>query len=376
MMDVLFVTNQLDVGGIETNLVRLTAALSERGHRCVTAAAPGRISDEIVAAGGRVVPLRGRVRPGAVARDILTLGRELRANPPDVIHTFSALSNALVQSASRRRRRRPPVVASVMGLDSRPNEAPSAVRRRARFNVAGADLVIVTSPAIDKVLREAGIKASRMVHDTVVGVETSPPPSHDERLAIRAELGVAPKDLLITTIGRLEPRKSHDLFLRAAARIHAAAPRSRFLVVGDGALEYDLRALTADLGIEASVAFLGNRRDVPAILAATDVYVRPGVVEGFVGITVLEAQAVATPVVSFRTDDVQLAIEDGVSGLLAEPGDVESLATKVIELLDDPERCWTVGTAGRRLCVERFGVDNVVDRLLATYEGMAPCAGS
>ena len=69
------------------------------------------------------------------------------------------------------------------------------------------------------------------------------------------------------------------------------------------------------------------------LLSATDVYVKPGVVEGFIGITVLEALGLAKPVVAFETEDVKLALTDGETGLIVPNGDVASLAERILYLL-------------------------------------------
>lgn len=370
-MKILFLTNQLDVGGIETNIVRLTRSLSNRGHACIVGARPGSLSSEVSDAGGRTLALAMRPRPLALARDALALRRALAEEQPDVVHVFSATAAAVAWLPLRTISDRPPVVASVMGLFDEPNESQSSVRRRTKRVIAGADRVVVMAPAIGEVVRSLGLDEAHVIDDTVVGVEAARPVSTDRRRAVRSSLGLDESVPIVTTVGRLEPRKSPELFVEAAATVLRTRPDVVFLVVGDGALEDRVRRHLDELGIARSFRLLGSRRDVEDLMVATDVYVRPGVVEGFIGITVLEAQAVGTPVVSFCTDDVQLAIEDGVSGLLARNGDAGDLADCIGRLLDDRELATEIGRAGRARFHERYELEGVVDRLEALYASLA-----
>ena len=103
------------------------------------------------------------------------------------------------------------------------------------------------------------------------------------------------------------------------------------------------------------------------LLSITDVYVRPGVVDGFVGITVLEAQAMGVPVVSFDTRDVRPAITDSVSGLLAKPGDTGELAEAILRLVEDPGLALTIGESGKEHLMRDFWLNSVVADLTGIY---------
>ena len=162
---------------------------------------------------------------------------------------------------------------------------------------------------------------------------------------MRREFDFPSDALIVSTIGALHPRKSHELFIEAAVTISAAEPRARFLVIGEGELLAELQDLVRRQtnGLDDRLAFTGVRDDIPRLLSATDVYVKPGVVEGFVGITVLEALALGKPVVAFETEDVKLALTDGETGLIVPNGDVASLAEKILYLLEI--RRWAVDSA-------------------------------
>jgi len=376
-MKILFLAKGLNIGGIETNLVLLARELGARGHEVVVASSGGRLLEDVLATGASHVPLRMEPRdPRAVLDDVRTLRRTIAAAPPDIIHVFSHASAVLLWMALRfppSRRFLPsalPVVSSVMGLHRWPEESMWLVRARVYLTSLGARRFIVIAPAIGDIVRRLPIRRSRVVERSVVGL-TLPDRSQlegDVAGAVRTELGVGPGESVIMTIGGLEPRKSHELFLQAAAQVLADRQDVRFFVVGEGSLRSRLQREIEDLGIGSHASLLGERTDLEHLLAVTDVYVRPGVVEGFIGITVLHAQTLGVPVISFETDDVKLAITAGETGLLVPGGDVAALARTMNLLLDDPELSRRIGVAGQRHVEQHFSLPVVVDGLEALYK--------
>jgi glycosyltransferase involved in cell wall biosynthesis len=377
-MRVLLVTNSLGVGGIETNLVRLTRALTTRGHELHVAAAPGELAPDVITAGGTHTELRMSPRhPAALARDVRRVAALVRTARPDVVHVFSAASAAVVQlSRPLWGGAGPPVVASVMGLHAAPGEADLAVRVRVLLTALGSARFVVMAPAIDAVVRSVHVRASKVVHQSVVGVELPEGDVPGDRHRLRRELGIPCDAAVVTTIGRLEPRKSHHLFLQAAADVLRRTDRDvRFLVAGDGAEESRLRSEIERLGVQGQVRLLGHRSDVYPLLRASDVCVRPGVVEGFIGITVLEAQALGVPVISFDTQDVRLAVQHEQTGLLVPGGDVSAMADAVLRLLGDATLAAALGAAGRDHVRRTYGMPAVVDALEKLYAGVVATKG-
>ncbi len=197
-----------------------------------------------------------------------------------------------------------------------------------------------------------------------------PQPEADDRASVRREFGFPPEALVVSTIGALHPRKSHDLFVEAAVRVSAAEPLARFLVIGGGELHSELELLSRARGLDGRLVFTGVRDDIARLLAATDVYVKPGVWEGFIGITVLDALGLGRPVVAFDTEDVKLALSDGETGLIVPNGDVGGLAERVVYLLRHPDVGKRLGEAGQRLVLERFDFGVLAHRLEEFYQGV------
>jgi glycosyltransferase involved in cell wall biosynthesis len=372
-MHIVFATNKLDVGGIEINLVRLTRALTELGHEVTVVSARGTLGPALASAGGvHVHVAMDRRSPAGLRRDVHTVLALLRARPADVVHVFSASSAVVIALARRlarlRRRPFPPVVSAIMGLMSSSQEPASRTYARAWATTFGADVLLTTSPAIDHAARRLPIPRRRIRQADLVGVELGNPCLDEAgRERLRRHLLGDGGTKLVMTAGRLEASKSHDLFVAAAADVVRREAGARFAIVGEGSLRPQLTTQIDELGLTGVVSLLGERSDLDDLLRCTDVYVRPGVVDGLIGITVLEAQAAGVPVVAFNTQDVRVGIVHGVTGWLVEPGDVKGLADVVTRLLHPSDGDREVVAAAHRQIEERFDIAAVARSLVSLY---------
>ena len=158
---------------------------------------------------------------------------------------------------------------------------------------------------------------------------------------VRRSLGAEPRDLLIGTVGRIHPRKDVETFLRAFAAVARAKPEVRGVVVGvaEVPVELDYRrrldALVAELGLTGRIVFAGARRDMPAVMAALDVFVLSSRHEGF-GRVVAEAMAASRPMVVTDEGALPELVADGRYGLVAQPGNPADFAVKLTRLVADP----------------------------------------
>jgi glycosyltransferase involved in cell wall biosynthesis len=145
---------------------------------------------------------------------------------------------------------------------------------------------------------------------------------------------------IVGIVGRLEPWKGQEVFLRAAACLAEAHPQARFAVVGgailgsEGSYPDDLRRLAVSLGLSDRVHFTGHQADVYPWYDALDVVVHASFDEPF-GLVLVEAMALGKPLVATAAGGPLEIVEDGVSGLLIPPGDPERLAQAVDPVLRD-----------------------------------------
>jgi glycosyltransferase involved in cell wall biosynthesis len=190
------------------------------------------------------------------------------------------------------------------------------------------------------------------------------------RERVRRELGAAPDDLLVGTLGRLdEPKKGLAVFLAAARLLAREFPRVRFAIVGEGPARGPLESRAAREGVSHCTTFAGLRRDVPDVMRAFDVFVQPSLWEGF-GLTAVEAMSVGTPVVASRVGGVEEVVVDGESGVLVPPGDAPALAAACALLMRNRDLAERLARAGVARARERFGIERMVRELGEHYRDL------
>jgi glycosyltransferase involved in cell wall biosynthesis len=141
-------------------------------------------------------------------------------------------------------------------------------------------------------------------------------------------------------------------------------------VVGDGVLRAELEARTRALGLSGNVVFTGARDDIAEMLAMLDLVVVPSLTEGMSN-ALLEAMAMARPVVATAMGGNVDVIEDGATGVLVPPRDPEALAEALLRLLGDPDRARRLGAAARERARAEHSLEGMVARYQDLYRGLA-----
>jgi glycosyltransferase involved in cell wall biosynthesis len=147
----------------------------------------------------------------------------------------------------------------------------------------------------------------------------------------------------------------------------------RLLVVGSEmqrGFKKELEDLTRDLGLGDNVTFTGQRRDVPRLMAASDVYAMPSQWEPF-GLVFAEAMAMRLPVIALDNGGTPEVVTHGVTGLLSALGDQQALAANLCALLCDRERRASMGERGRALVLERFTLERMTRDVERVYTELA-----
>jgi glycosyltransferase involved in cell wall biosynthesis len=157
--------------------------------------------------------------------------------------------------------------------------------------------------------------------------------------------------------------------LQAVALVRQQWPEFRLQLVGDGHERALLERLTDELGLRACVAFLGERHDVPALLAQADFFVSSSRTEG-ISLTLLEAAAVGLPIVATRVGGNPEIVAEGRSGILAPAEESRALAAAIVAMCEARERWGEMGAAGREHVERHFEVRRMVDEYESLYESL------
>ncbi|HEX5538284.1 MAG TPA: glycosyltransferase family 1 protein [Methylophilaceae bacterium] len=199
----------------------------------------------------------------------------------------------------------------------------------------------------------------------------------------RRLLGLSPDEFVILQLGRMVPRKGVDNVIESLAVLRERhGIQARLLVVG-GDIQQDkapdasselgrLMALTASLGLQQQVSFIGQkpRTELAAYYSAADVFVTTPWYEPF-GITPLEAMACATPVIGAAVGGIKSTVQEGVTGYLVPPKNPEALAERLALLHDDPAHARELGEAGWQRAHQLYTWRSVAETIAAIYEKVA-----
>jgi glycosyltransferase involved in cell wall biosynthesis len=299
---------------------------------------------------------------------IIHLARRLRSHGVDLMHAHEFGMNVYGSLLSVFTGI--PIVMTVHGK----NYYTQKLRRRLayRFVAIQGQVVAVSEDLKTYLVNSVGIPGARItvLHNGInleqfcVG--------RDQREQVRRELCVSDTQFLIGTVGNLYPVKGQTDLLNAAAKVLTRFPQTVFFLAGRGPLLADLQRETHILGIEKHIRFLGFREDVPALLAAADIFVLPSRSEGL-SVSILEAMAAGKPVVATDVGGNRESIIEGQTGFLSRSGDAAALAEGLCRLLDHPDQIPSIGREGRRRVGDLFSVQKMVSNYEAVYETLTGC---
>lgn len=186
------------------------------------------------------------------------------------------------------------------------------------------------------------------------------------KTSLRNQLGLEANAYLISVVATFKEQKGHCYLIEAMASIVPKHPDVHVLFIGDGELREALQAQVERLGLGDHIHFLGNRHDVPALLAAGDSFVLPSLWEGL-PMALLEAMATGLPIVATEVSGTVQVMTSNDTGILVPPGDAQRLAQAIEQLLTDPIRAQAMGAAARRRVKEEFSAQKQADEHLALY---------
>ncbi|MGZ8429697.1 MAG: glycosyltransferase family 4 protein [Candidatus Deferrimicrobiaceae bacterium] len=351
-------------GGQEHRILIESREMTRRGHRVLVACPPdAALGPKARDAGIPVteIPIRAALDPAAVA----SLARLFRREGATVVNTHSGKDSWVGSMAAK-------IAGVPLLLRTRHISLPV---RRTFYNAIWRwpDGYITTGEPIREHLIRQGIPADRVVSiPTGVDVDRFSPSVSGE--AVRRELGIPPGQRVVSVIGVLRSWKRIDLFVEIAEILAREEPALRFLVVGEGPQEKNIRRKIDELGVGGRVLLLGHRDDVPEILAASDAMVMTSMKEGLPQV-VLQALAMERPVVASPVGAIPEAVTHGETGLLCPPGEAGGFVAAIRSLLHDPALGRRLGAAGRRRILERHSATAMGEMTEAFYRHLASAKG-
>lgn len=416
---VLHVITRMVRGGAQENTLASVAGIRGEGWESLLISGPAVGPEGSLEARCRdagipmlhVPELLREISPGQDHRALLHLAQVFRRERPHLVHTHTSKAGMLGRMAAR--------MAGVPAVIHTPHghvfhSYESRLRSRVfvhaeRAGAAFTDRLIALTPAEMREHLEEGVGKPEQWRVIPSGIPFAPfEAAIGTGESVRRALGIPPDVPVIGTVGRLVPIKGQAYLLEAAAALSTEFPRLRLLLAGDGPLREDLILQARALGMEVivhpghgaeageappglagvdagapreavgeplaigrgrtrlEVHFLGLRKDVPAIMAAMDVFVLPSLNEGM-GRVLVEAMCMRLPCVASHVSGIPDVVAHEVTGLLVPPRESGALATAVARLLRDRELRRRLGEAGRGAVVPAYGEGAMLASLAGLY---------
>jgi len=355
---VMFVVTSMPVGGAETLLVNLVRRMDS-----------ARFVPEIVCLKqlgplGEELACNFRVHHGLIAakydvRVVWRLARLMRSRQIDAVVTVGA-GDKMFWGRLAARLAGVPVTACALHSTG----WPDSVGRLNRMLTPITDAFIGVAREHGRhLVHQEGFPAHK-VHVIPNGIDVERfRPDRAARERIRSEWGISLETPCCGLVAALRPEKNHRLLLKAFSLLRQAVPEANLVIVGDGPERSSLESTTRSMfpGAAANrVHFLGNRSDVPAVLAALDAFVLTSDNEAN-PVSILEAMATELPIVSTRVGSVHESVVHGQTGFLAAAGDAEAIAGHLTQVLSNPLLAQELGTAGRQRVMENATLQTMVD---------------
>jgi glycosyltransferase involved in cell wall biosynthesis len=272
-----------------------------------------------------------------------------------VAHAFDFYTNLTLIPAAKLAR-----VPAVIGSHRQLGDLLTPTQFRSQLMMfRWCDRVVCNSHAAADRLLQAGLPEHKVV---VIGNALPPEAFAETSPALARVAGI----LRIGMIARMNAAyKNHRGFLRAAARISRKLSNVEFLLVGDGPLRLELEREAAELGLQGRVQFLGDRRDIAAVLASVDVSVVPSASESLSNV-MLESMAAGVPVVAIDVGGNRELASDGRAMLVA-PSDEEALAAELERTLADPQLRSSISRRAREFAKASFSVERIRGQYCSLY---------
>jgi glycosyltransferase involved in cell wall biosynthesis len=378
---ILHVITRMEEGGAPRVLLALLDGLDSEAfiQEVATGRAPetGDITDELKTRGVVHHRISSMIRRPAPIRDtaaLLSLVSVMRRGEYDIIHAHTSKAGFLGRLAARITGLKRVIYAPHGTVFSGyfPGWQTRIFILAERLAAGWCRRIITLSRAEVREFLEHGVGEESLFRVVPNGIDIERLIGQQDRAGFRAALGWSEEDLVIVSVGRLEPVKGHQTLIRATPRIIETVSQSRtagtvrVLLAGDGTMKERLMREAERFGVSEHVHFAGHRDDVGAVLTAGDLFVMPSVNEGM-GLAVVEAMACSLPVVASRVGGIPEVVEDGVSGVLTPPEDAGALAAACSGLLLDPAGRERMGIEGKRRARARYDMRAFLQNSAAVY---------
>ncbi len=359
-MNILFITNHLNIGGITSYILTLATGLKKRGHNIYVASSGGSLLPRFMEEGINYISIpiktKKEISPKILA-SLFKLKDAVKKYRIDVVHTNSRTTQVLGCLLSKK--------ADIAHISTCHGFFKKRLLRKL-FPCWGLKVIAISEEVKKHLVKDFGVKEKdiRIVHNGIDVERFGRCTKYDVR-STKENLGLSDGPV-VGIVARLSDVKGHIYLIEAMKDVLAKIPDAQLLIVGDGKEKRALVKLINDLGIEKNVFLVPSVTETNEVLSVMDVFVLPSLKEGL-GLALIEAMACGLAVIGSDIGGIKSLIQDGNNGLLVRPADRVSLSKAILELLGDAKKREYFGNNARDFIGKNFSQEEMVTQTQEVY---------
>lgn len=358
-MNILYLTNHLNIGGITSYVLTLAQAFKKRGHKVYIASSGGKLLSKFIAEGIVYLPIPIKTKSEVSYKILISkykLLKIIREKNIDILHANTRVTQVL--SFFLQRSLSKPYVSTCHGFFKKR-------LFRKMFPCWGNKVIAISESVKEHLRKDFKVKEEdiRIIHNGI-DVErfreqknTCLPAGRENREQRKRDLGLR-EGPVVGIVARLSEEKGHLYLIEAMKSVLSRIPEAQLLIVGNGRMKKELLELTKNLGMEKNIFFLTEVDDTKQVLAVMDLFVLPSFKEGL-GLALMEAMASGLGVIGSDVGGIRSLIQDGYNGLLVRPADIQGLSYAILELLQNPDKARSLGNNARIFIEKNFSQEKM-----------------
>lgn len=359
-MNILLLSNHLNIGGITSYLLTLSCGLKRLGHKVYIASSAGQLLGQFEAAGIDFIHLPIRTKSEASPKVFFSTAKAaaaIRKFHIDIAHSHSRTTQVLGCLLHR-----------FTGVAHVSTCHGFFKRRLSRiiFPCWGQKVIAISESVREHLIQDFKVpeKDITVIH-TGIDVEKFRAQSAKCKADLRNNLGLRDGPVIGIT-ARLSEEKGHSYLIKAMQAVIKEFASAQLLIVGDGRLKQGLSELSKKLGLEKSIRFIPSVADIKEVLSVMDIFALVSTKEGL-GLAAMEAMAMGICVVGSDVGGIKTLIRDGYNGIFVKPADSHDLSLKIKGLLGDSGKREQLGINARNFIRENFSQEKMAKETERVY---------
>jgi glycosyltransferase involved in cell wall biosynthesis len=359
-MNILYITNHLNIGGITSYVLTLSRGLKLIGHNVYIASSKGVLIAQFIDYGIVYIPLpistKQEVSP-KIFISALKLSSEIKKYNIDIVHSNSRTTQVVGCLLEK--------FSGIAHISTCHGFFKKRLFRKI-FPCWGQRVIAISESVKEHLINDFKVDEKKIdvIHNGI-DIDKFKNQNSKIKIDIKKELGLGDRPV-IGIVARLSDVKGHVYLIEAMRDVINALPEAQLLIVGDGKMRQELINLTRSIKIEKNVHFIPSVKDTRDVLSALDVFVMPSIKEGL-GLALMEAMAFGLAVIGSDVGGIKTLIQGGYNGLLISRKDSPALSKAILELLKNPQKRKTLGDNAKVFISQNFSQEKMARETEQAY---------